>query len=296
MLKDRVVIRSETGENVLFKVFRAYYHDNMPEIQPYYEHHHSELEIMAVQTGSGCYSCSGEDYEFQPGDVFMHSGNDIHCFTRISQEATLSLLVFQFEPRFIWYPGGEPFDYRYLQIFMGGDENSHLSRHIPAESSTAELINRLLAETFEECREQQPAYDLFVKANLMTILANLARYFQKDLNTKPNLIKTENMESLEKSMTYITNHLEEHMTLDEIAEVAGMSRSYYSTIFKMLNGVSVWTYITNKRIDMAQHLLETTTMSVTNICEKCGFNNISNFNRAFKKVTGVTPSKYRSES
>ena len=74
-----------------------------------------------------------------------------------------------------------------------------------------------------------------------------------------------------------------------------MSRTYYSTMFKMLNGVSVWTYIINQRIDRAQQLLEKSEMSVIEICEKCGFNNLSNFNKAFKKITGKTPSEYRKE-
>lgn len=63
-----------------------------------------------------------------------------------------------------------------------------------------------------------------------------------------------------------------------------MRRSYYSTMFKMLNGVSVWTYITNQRISKAKYILEKSDISVIEVSEKCGFSNISNFNRAFRKV------------
>ncbi len=293
MLRDRVVIRSEVDDHVLFKVFEAYYPNKMPEVQPYYEHHHSELEISVIRSGAGCYSCSGVDYEFQRGDVFMHCGNDIHCFRRIGKEECLSLLVIQFEPRFIWTPGGEWFDSKYLQIFMG--DNKDISRHIPYDSPVAEKIGRLLSDSLEECRAQRPASDMFVKANLLMILANLARYFYEDLNTKSMPVKTENVVHLEHSMNYILSHLEEELTLDTLAREAGMSRTYYSTMFKMLNGVSVWTYIINQRIDRAQQLLEKTEMSVIEICEKCGFNNLSNFNKAFKKITGKTPSEYRKE-
>ena len=83
------------------------------------------------------------------------------------------------------------------------------------------------------------------------------------------------------------------ITLDSLAEAAHMSRSYYSTIFKKLNGVSVWDYITNQRIDKAEQMLETTDIPVIEISENCGFNNISNFNRAFRKITGGTPRDYR---
>ena len=62
---------------------------------------------------------------------------------------------------------------------------------------------------------------------------------------------------------------------------------------KVLNGVSVWDYITEQRINLAQYQLETTEKSVTQVSEACGFNSIANFNRAFKKLTGMTPREYR---
>ena len=94
-------------------------------------------------------------------------------------------------------------------------------------------------------------------------------------------------------MNFILSHLESPLTLDMLAREARMSRSYYSTMFKVLNGVSVWDYITEQRINLAQYQLETTEKSVTQVSEACGFNSIANFNRAFKKLTGTTPREYR---
>lgn len=294
MLKQRTVIRSSVDDHVLFKIFKGYYPDIMPVDQPYTEHHHSELELSVIESGSGCYTCAGVDYEFHAGDVFMHCGNDDHWFRRIDREEMLSLLVIQFEPKFIWTSGGDWFDSKYLQIFLGNDKNE-ISRHIPGESPVAQSIRQLLQSSFEECRNRQPAYDMFVKANLLKILANLARHYDEALNAKELPIKMENIGHLEHSMNYILSHLEQNLTLDELAKEAGMSRSYYSTMFKMLNGVSVWTYITNQRISKAQYMLEKSDLSIIDISEKCGFSNISNFNRAFKKITGKTPREYRKE-
>lgn len=291
MLNQRTVIRSSVDDHVLFKIFKACYPNIMPVDQPYTEHHHSELELSVIESGSGCYTCAGVDYEFRPGDVFMHCGNDNHCFKRIDREEMLSLLVIQFEPKFVWTSGGDWFDSKYLQIFVGTD--NEISRHISCKSQAAHQIRELLSASFEECRNHRPAYDMFVKANLLTILANLARYYDEDLKRKKFPVKMENIGHLEHSMNYILGHLEQELTLDELAKEAGMSRSYYSTMFKMLNGVSVWTYITNQRISKAQYMLEESDISILEISEKCGFGNISNFNRAFKKITGKTPREYR---
>lgn len=291
MLNQRTVIRSSVDDHVLFKVFKAYYPDIMPVNQPYTEHHHSELELSVIESGSGCYTCAGVDYEFRSGDVFMHCGNDNHCFKRIDRDEMLSLLVIQFEPKFIWTSGGDWFDSKYLQIFVGTD--NAISRHISWDVPVAGRIGRLLKDSFEECKSNQPAYEMFVKANLLAILANLARYYDEDLSKREFPVKMENIGHLEHSMNYILGHLEQELTLDELARVAGMSRSYYSTMFKMLNGVPVWTYITNQRISKAQYMLEKSDLSIIEISEKCGFSNISNFNRAFKKITGKTPREYR---
>lgn len=292
MLKQRNVIRSSKDDHVLFKVFRAYYDDVMPVEQPYTEHHHSEFELSVIESGSGCYSCAGIDYEFQAGDVFMHCGNDNHCFKRIDREDSLHLLVIQFEPKFVWTSGGDWFDSKYLQIFIGGEKNE-ICRHIESEEPVAKEIWALLDNSFEECRKHEPAYDMFVKANLLGILAKLARYYDTELQKKKFPIKMDNIGLMEKSMNYILSHLEEKLTLDELAKETGMSKSYYSTMFKQLNGVSVWNYVMNQKISKAQYLLETEEANITEISERCGFNNISNFNHFFKKITGHTPSEYR---
>lgn len=93
MLQDRTVVRSELDDHVLFKIFRAYYQEPILVQQTLYDHHHSELELSVIQSGSGCYRCAGKDYEFHAGDVFMHCGNDVHCFKRIDKGTVLSLLV-----------------------------------------------------------------------------------------------------------------------------------------------------------------------------------------------------------
>lgn len=290
MAEGRVVVRSSADDHVLFRVFQAHYPHTPGGVQPYTEHHHAELEISSILSGSGVYSCSGVDYPFRAGDVFMHCGNDAHCFERIGQGTPLSLVVIQFEPRFIWMPGGEWFDSKYLQLFM---ENSTISRHISHDAPVAQTICGLLQESFQECHDQNPAYDMLVKAKLLTILANLARYFHNDLSCDVSPINIRHLKHMEHSINYILSHLDESLTLDLLAKEARMSRSYYSTMFKSLNGVSVWNYITSQRIDKAQRLLESTVLSVTQISESCGFNNIANFNRAFKKTTGRTPRVYR---
>ena len=96
-------------------------------------------------------------------------------------------------------------------------------------------------------------------------------------------------------MVYINQHLSEQITLEKLAEIANMNKTYYSTFFKKLNKVTVWDYIISARIELAINYLMNSQVpkSIIEIAEACGFYNISNFNRIFKKITGKTPSEYK---
>lgn len=293
MMSERLMIRSNNDDRVLFRVFRVLYPADAGGERPYYDHHHPELEISCIQQGSGIFTCEGIDYPFKAGDVFLHCGNDTHCFHRIASDPQLTMLVFQFEQRQIWALGGEWFEPAYLQLFSGGGSIGH---YVPGSTPEAQTICHLLQESFDECRDQQPAYQMLVKAKLLAMLANLVRYFHQDLPEESGLPNSRHMEQIERSMQYILKHLDEPFSLDDLAREAQMSRSYFSSSFRKLNGVSVWDYITSKRVELAQQLLETTDNSILDISGSCGYNNISNFNRAFRRVTGKTPREYRKEN
>ena len=89
MLSDRVIIRSDDDDHVLFKVFRALYSKEISRVRPYYDHHHSELEISCIVFGEGVYTCEGVDYAFTKGDIFFHCVNDKHCFKKLEKRHEL---------------------------------------------------------------------------------------------------------------------------------------------------------------------------------------------------------------
>ena len=290
-MSNRVVVRSDMDNHVLFSLFKAYYPNAVKGKQAYLEHRHTEHEISCIISGQGIYNCCNTDYPFSPGDVFLHCSNDIHYFKSIDSGEQPSLLVIRFDPRFVWSPSSEWSSTRYLRLFT---RDSEIPRFIPGSAPAAGIIGDLLQEMFKECRDHEPAYDLLVKAKLMAVLANMVRHFDSDLQGKSSPVANKrHLAQMEESMNYILSHLGEQLTLDQLAKQACMSRSYYSTIFKALNGVSVWEYIVSQRIGLAEYRLKSTEDSIMHISEECGFTGIANFNRAFKKKTGKTPREYR---
>ena len=107
------------------------------------------------------------------------------------------------------------------------------------------------------------------------------------------------MKSLDKMkiiMKHVENHYMEKISIADIAEVAGFSESHFMRYFKETMGTSFIDYLREYRLTMAARLLLASDASILSISEEVGFENLSYFNRAFKKEYGVTPSQYRKQS
>lgn len=96
-----------------------------------------------------------------------------------------------------------------------------------------------------------------------------------------------------KVKNYISEHYTQDIRLSELAEIAGMSPSAFSRFFKLHTGRNLTDYIIDMRLGFASRMLVDSTNSVAEICYSCGFNNLSNFNRIFRKKKGCSPSKFR---
>ena len=81
------------------------------------------------------------------------------------------------------------------------------------------------------------------------------------------------------------------ISIDDLANNFYLSSSYICRIFKAATGTTINKYVTARRISIAKSLLSDGE-SVNSVCEKCGFNDYSNFLKTFKKAVGISPKKY----
>jgi len=107
------------------------------------------------------------------------------------------------------------------------------------------------------------------------------------------VIKDSKSRRIAKVCSYIDENFKEEIKLTHVAELIGMSDSAFSHFFKKRTNRSFVSYLNDVRIGHATKMLFETTHSVSEIAFLCGFYNISNFNRIFKKSKGQTPSEYR---
>ncbi len=98
---------------------------------------------------------------------------------------------------------------------------------------------------------------------------------------------------VQKVQDYINDHYKEEIRLSKLADLVGMTSVSFSRFFKLRTGKNLSDFIIDIRLGFATRLLVDSTMSVAEICYECGFNNLSNFNRIFKKKKECSPKEFR---
>ena len=93
--------------------------------------------------------------------------------------------------------------------------------------------------------------------------------------------------------SYIHDHSGDGLSLGTVARIVNMSASYFSGKFKQATGMNFVEYVARTRIEKARNLLQNPHLRVSEIAFEVGFQSLSQFNRAFKKVTGQAPGEYR---
>ncbi|MEK3720778.1 AraC family transcriptional regulator [Paenibacillus sp. FSL H8-0034] len=105
-------------------------------------------------------------------------------------------------------------------------------------------------------------------------------------------VKVEGKSAIEQTIAYIDQAYAEELTRDKLAEVAGMSPGYYSTLFRKETGKSPLDYLAEVRIDRAKEKLLTTKDRIREVAQSVGFSSEFYFSSRFKQITGLSPTEY----
>ncbi len=130
--------------------------------------------------------------------------------------------------------------------------------------------------------------------NILNSLAHAPRRkLVSNMYESENLIHQSKSRRISKVCNYIKENISQKITLSDAASLVNMSESSFSHFFKKQTSISFITYVNNLRVAKACDLLANTSLSASEICYDCGFNNKSNFIRLFSKRKNMTPIEYR---
>lgn len=134
---------------------------------------------------------------------------------------------------------------------------------------------------------------LYIKSSLLRILAVLSGH---RLFTPMEKNRDKRVEGIKKTLTYIKENYKEKIYIRDLAKQVCMNEQYFCRFFKKAIGRSPIEYVNEYRIKQSMRLLEETDLPITEVCLECGYNNLGNFLREFRRYTDTTPLQYRKKS
>lgn len=286
--KRESMLSPETGIQ-LVSLFHSYH---APAHRTYSAHRHTSFEIAYFKKGRGIYCCNNKMLEFMAGDIFIFSTNEEHFISEISEE--MLVMNLHFEPQYIYSPIQLGQDNSFLRIFFDRSEN--FCNRLPRDHFVTEQLVRSLGELESEFSARRDNYEIMVKIKILSMLVLMTRELDY-VNPVPQhqMPGSKCSDELIKVMDHINCNFESDISLEDLAHIGNMSPNYLCTVFKQVNGMTIWEYILIRRIDEAKRLLRESDRSILDIQMLCGFRTSSNFNKAFKKLVGMSPSEYKKQ-
>ncbi len=166
---------------------------------------------------------------------------------------------------------------------------------LPPPRTAGAAILQLLTHSLEEKRRHDYGYDVLICSDIASILTYLMRCLkQKGVDTDTIITAPDDCDASIYSISkYIEQHCGEPLRVHELAQMCGMSYSYFAKLFRETYNQSCKEYIEFTRINKAADLLLFTNQDLTYISQETGFADCSHLIRTFKKWKGMTPKQWK---
>lgn len=266
-------------ENKSFAVAHLYNDE-----KPMDMHIHDCYEIYYSISGGRQFLIDNRFYDIQPGDIFFINQYESHYLSQIDQ-AVHERIVLSIYPDFLKSLSSDATDLNNCFCNRGGDISHKLHLTEEDQNRFRYFVHKLTGFTGFGA-------DLEEKAVFTELMVFLNRNFYN--KSAADILITDSAAyhtQVDDILTFINQNIDSQLSIDDLSAHFYLSSSYLCRIFKAATGTTINKYITAKRITVAKSLL-TTGYSVTETCELCGFNDYSNFLKAFTKAVGISPKKY----
>ena len=252
-------------------------------------HWHEEAEFIVIKKGEGKVQVDLVSYEVSAGDIVIVLPGQLHSISQ-KEYCSMEYENIIFRTALLETSGQDLCSRSFLEpLFRGRIDFPSLIDH----SSVLYPDFRKIIERIDEICDQKPeGYQLAVKGYLYQIMFGLVRIGHK----REHSTNQKSVEKIKRVLSYIRENYQRSISIEEIAGVCYYSKSHFMKFFKESMGMGFIQYLNDYRLSVASQMLLATGTSVLEIAEKTGFENLSYFNRMFKKKYGVSPGQFRRQS
>lgn len=256
-------------------------------------HYHKELEMSFVLRGTTHYKIHHLDYSLKKGSIIIVDSSDLHRIFGSSEDVLMLTIQVDLDYFSDRYPaiassifvceipdGKDPQEYQELQ-----NKNKVLKR----------LLTKIMLAV-----QQRGSQDLLL-SYVENLVSTLVEQFQDFVFSgtlfKPDKrqLKDVDMHRYLKLSDYMYTNYQEPISLQTLSDYLHLSPYYVSHLVKNISGLSFKNYLNYVRVEYSEKLLAEQALTLTEICENCGFSSLTYFNKCFSFWHGKTPAQYRKD-
>jgi len=265
-------------------------HDVLPHFKNIW-HYHPELELHYTVKGEGVRFIGDKISNFSPGEIVLVGENLPHTWRSNEEyfandpDRHIEVIVIQFLPDCLGeYLFKLPEAYLIPKLFEKAKSGMVLTGK----------TNEKLAELMLKAVEATNLDKIIILLSILKTLAETDEY-EMIVNGRAVFYQSNETDSLRLNnvCSYTLENYKKDITLEEISSISNLSVTSFCRYFKLMTNKTYYDFLIEIRISHACRALIEDKTPTEVICFDCGFNNVSNFYRHFKKVTGLTPLEYK---
>ncbi|HXD76180.1 MAG TPA: AraC family transcriptional regulator [Puia sp.] len=275
-------VNADAGNSFMCKKIRSHHFDT-----PY--HFHPECELTCITQSEGTRFVGNNFETFMAKDLLLVGRDVPHCWkneNNLEERHEAEAIVIQFKEDFL----GKEFFYKpelaKIKALLDRSRKGIVFTGRTKEKAALMMDQMVEADATEKLIPLLQILDLLSKSKEFYVL-NAAAAEAK--------ISIEDCERINKIYAYIEEHFRTEILLKDVAGMVYMTPSSFCRYFKKVSRKTLNTLINEYRIELSKQKLISTEESIYAICYDCGFQNISNFNKHFRKNVNLTPSEYRAK-
>lgn len=246
-------------------------------------HIHDCYEIYYSISGGKQFLIDNKFYIIQPGDVFLINKYESHYLSQIDQMIH-ERIVISIHPDYLKQLSTINTDLNYCFSYRETGFSHRISLDKEQQQRFIYYIHKITSSSgFGE--------DILERSAFTELMVLLNKAFYTQCQSDFEDISYQYNQQVDQILDYINQNIDHPITIEHLSKQFFLSESYICRIFKATTGTTINKYLIARRISIAKSLL-VEGINVSDACERCGFNDYSNFLKAFTKTVGISPKKY----
>lgn len=254
-------------------------------------HWHEEMEILVVTRGQAQMHIADRTYTISEGNIVIVPPNCIHSATEAEGEP-FCFFALVFSLSFLDSSRSDTLRQSYLSPFLEGE--LIFPEILSGQAAWQQEVRSRLWDIRDLFLSKKPGFELLVKSRLYEIWFHLSQHPTSSPDAAAPAAR-QRMNQIRPILSYLNEHYNRPITLQELSETFHMSQGYLCRFFHSMTKMSVTEYLNHYRISVSTELLSDSDLEIGEIAGLTGFNNISYFNKIFRRYMHTTPSEFRKQ-